>query len=121
MVKISKYDDMIDSRDLLERMGEITCDCDTVKYPELLEEFAKLKAFRDELADVSGEDLIHGACAIRDSYFEDYAQELADDIGALPAGNAWPAYCIDWARAARELQHDYSLAEFDGVDYWVRS
>jgi antirestriction protein len=58
---------------------------------------------------------------IRDSYFEDYAQELADDLGLLQKGSTWPYTCIDWEQAARELQMDYSMVTFDGVDYWVRS
>lgn len=27
---------------------------------------------------------------------------------------------VDWERAARELQMDYTPVEFDGVTYWVR-
>lgn len=53
--------------------------------------------------------------------FEEYAQELAEDIGAIPADSQWPVYCIDWERAARELAMDYSLCRFDGTDYYVRS
>lgn len=42
----------------------------------------------------------------------DYAQELAEDTGAVPDELRWPLYCIDWERAARELS-------FDG--YWIES
>lgn len=66
-------------------------------------------------------DWQHGATLIRDSYFEDYARELADDIGAVPTERTWPMTCIDWEQAARELQMDYTSVDFDGVDYWVRS
>lgn len=44
----------------------------------------------------------------------DYAQELAEDIGAVPQGGAWPTYCIDWERAWREL-------EYGGDNYAVRA
>ena len=57
---------------------------------------------------------------IRDSYFKEYAQELAEDIGALPKDAGWPAHCIDWDQAARELQTDYTSIDFGGVTYWVR-
>lgn len=30
----------------------------------------------------------------------------------------WPYNCIDWARAARELQMDYSSADLMGETYW---
>lgn len=62
----------------------------------------------------------HGVALIRDSYFRTYAEELAEDIGAIPANAAWPCTCIDWAKAARELQQDYTEVDFDGVSYWVR-
>lgn len=57
---------------------------------------------------------------VRDSYFETYAQEFADDIGAINKDANWPNDCIDWEKAARELQMDYSSVEFDGVTYWYR-
>jgi antirestriction protein len=52
--------------------------------------------------------------------FEEYAEELADDIGAVPADAGWPNNCIDWEKAARELAQDYSLVTFRGVDYYWR-
>lgn len=39
---------------------------------------------------------------------EDFAQELAEDIGAIPDDAAWPNSYIDWERAARDLFMDYS-------------
>lgn len=38
---------------------------------------------------------------------EDFAQQLADDLGLIPEDLQWPASCIDWAHAARELMYDY--------------
>jgi antirestriction protein len=57
---------------------------------------------------------------IRADTFESYAQELAEDIVAVPEDNAWPLYCIDWERAARELAHDYSMVSFNGHDWYIR-
>lgn len=56
---------------------------------------------------------------IRDSYFRDYAEELAEDIGAIPENRSWPMFNIDWDAAAKELQMDYSAVDFDGVTYWI--
>src|SRR5438067_2318189 len=50
---------------------------------------------------------------IADYNFEDYAQELAEDIGAIGRDNQWPVTCIDWDRAASELQYDYASVEVD--------
>ena len=54
------------------------------------------------------------------SYFRDYAQELAEDTGAIPDDYAWPASCIDWEQAARELAMDYGIVTLDGVDFYCR-
>ena len=53
--------------------------------------------------------------------FEDYARQLADDLGAIPDENRWPCTCIDWERAARELAMDYTSVEYQGDTYLVRS
>lgn len=38
---------------------------------------------------------------------EDFAQELAEEIGAVNHGASWPNNCIDWEWAAREIMYDY--------------
>ena len=53
--------------------------------------------------------------------FEDYARELAEDIGAIKNDANWPNYCIDWEKAASELKMDYSEIEVDGVTYLFRA
>ena len=37
---------------------------------------------------------------------EDYAQELAEELGSIPEGAGWPLTCIDWESAWRELTYD---------------
>lgn len=52
--------------------------------------------------------------AFRDAYngcwpsFRDYAENLAEEIGAVNPDATWPNNCIDWERAARELAMDYT-------------
>lgn len=53
--------------------------------------------------------------------FEEYAQELAEDIGAIDRNSVWPNNCIDWEKAADELQYDYSSVDIDGKTYYFRS
>jgi len=38
---------------------------------------------------------------------EDFAYQLADDLGLVPEGNNWPTSYIDWGAAARDLMMDY--------------
>jgi hypothetical protein len=35
--------------------------------------------------------------------------------------NQWPTDCIDWERAARDLQMDYMSVYFDDELYWIRA
>jgi len=67
-------------------------------------------------------DWQHGETLIHDSYFAQYAEELAHDLG-LVSGEMmdWPLRHIDWQAAAEELQMDYSTIDFDGQTYWIRS
>ena len=112
---IENTSDILDSRDIIARI-------DYLDGTEDEEEQAELKALCDlqEEAEGYSEDWRYGATLIRDSYFEDYARELAEDISAIPSDNKWPCTCIDWKEAAEELQQDYTSVEFDGVTYWVR-
>lgn len=83
------------------------------------QELKVLKALAEEAGGAS--DWVHGESLIRDSYFEEYAEQLAADIGAIDRNARWPVNCIDWAKAAGELQSDYTSVDFDSVTYWIRS
>lgn len=84
------------------------------------EELTSLRALLNEMSNYSDEDVRFGVLAIYDGHFEAYAEELADDIGAIDAKAAWPLRHIDWKAAARELQQDYTEIEWEGCTYWVR-
>lgn len=87
-------------------------------------EFKLLRDFLNDMKGYGGDHQWKGdwypVTLIRDSYFENYAREYADDIGATQRDMSWPYSCIDWKQAARELQMDYTSCEFDGVTYWYR-
>lgn len=117
--EISNFDDVIDSRDVIERIEELAAIEATDVTDEERAELDALSALIAEAKDYAP-DWEYGAALIRDSYFVTYAQELAEDIGAINPDAAWPANCIDWEQAARELRMDYTSVEFDGVTYWVR-
>lgn len=83
------------------------------------EELKTLKALADQCEGCG--DWGHGETLIRDSYFQEYAEQLADDIGAIDRNARWPVNCIDWEKAARELQYDYTEVDFGGESYWIRA
>lgn len=86
--------------------------------PSDAEELAALLALAEEAS--SAADWKYGETLIRDSYFVEYAQELAEDIGAIKSDASWPNNYIDWDRAANALKADYFSVEFAGITYWIR-
>ena len=132
MLKVEGADTFIpgntfDSRDVearieyLESLGEIDSDGDTVDDgldDDEREELTMLRAFRDDEVD-SGE-WRHGITFVRDDYFEDYARDLAAELGDIKSEVSWPYTCIDWEQAADELRTDYTEVEYDGETYLYR-
>lgn len=76
--EITSNDDIIDSRDIIERIKELR----GATEPEEIQELEKLEEFAINAEDYA-EDWEYGAQFIRESYFKEYAQELAEDIGAI--------------------------------------
>lgn len=122
------FDDWVASvRDNSDPVYDLFRDHDEIDAHEVVsgcEEFYKLNELLEDLAGCGGDHEWEGqwypVTLIRDSHFRDYAEELADDIGAINKNSTWPNNCIDWDRAASELQMDYSTVEYDGVTYWYR-
>lgn len=131
MATIDQYQDVLDVRDIIARVEELrelqdnSGDVPTrAGSDEEFSELQELESLLAELAGNGGDEQWEGdwypLTLIRDCYFKDYAQELADDIGAIDRNASWPCTCIDWEKAARELRMDYSSVEFRGIDYWYR-
>lgn len=59
--------------------------------------------------------------AVDEGDFEDYAMELAEDLGLMEDANRWPFTCVDWEQAAKELAYDYSSFDFEGTTWLYRS
>lgn len=83
------------------------------------QELNTLKALADQCEGYGDWD--YGETLIRESYFQSYAQELAEDCGMISKDLAWPCTCIDWGQACRELKMDYTEVDFDGVSYFMRA
>lgn len=115
-VEITNTEDIIDSRDVIKRINYLT---DTEDEDEA-EELRLLVALQSAVGD--SYDWSHGATLIRDSHFEDYVRDIAEDLHGSELRNAsWPFDHIDWASAADALKADYTSVDFDDVTYWVRS
>ena len=131
-MKIDKYEDTIDSRDIDERINELEIERDVyvethdsadvmkwaLEYPDDVDELHYLTKLRDEAKDYCP-DWDYGATLIRYSYFEEYAQQMCEDIGDIPREmNSY--IVIDWETTAENLKVDYTEVEFDGIPYLVR-
>ena len=134
-------DDIIDSRDIIERIAELENDDDEATGycteptctgqrsgpgsddPYLCSdhtmEHLAWKDLQDQAQD--SPDWPYGEALIRDSYFEEYARQLAEDIGAIQADASWPTNRIDWERAADDLKIDYFEVSADGYTYLIRA
>jgi antirestriction protein len=96
----------------------LPCYLSRTEWPDL----DQLVAWADAIGTLPGEEEVEAfrlACEdqgqtldddqFRDTYCgcyisgEDYAQELAEETGAVPEEVPWPLSCIDWAAAWREL------------------
>jgi len=134
MATISNTDDVIDLRDVIERVEHLrqlresgpvdlgedsNADQDTL-FAELQELEALLEECKGNGGDEQWEGDWYPVTLIRDSYFQSYTQELCEELGTPAGCDVWPFTCIDWEQAARELQMDYTSVEFSCVAYWTR-
>jgi hypothetical protein len=139
--EINNSEDIIDSMDIIARIEELeseredllseATDDPNIEINEAKEnlkawdgseeatELKILKALAEE--GESSPDWQCGETLIRESYFKEYAQQLADDIGAIDRNATWPVNCIDWEEAANQLKQDYMEIDFDGVTYLIRA
>lgn len=129
--EISNTDSVIDSRDVIARIEELTdlgTHYDGGEDPlfniRLLDgderhEYEALTKLAEQ-AEGYAPDWNFGATLIHDDYFKTYAEELAEEIGAIDPEAGWPLNRIDWEAAADDLKIDYTAVDFDGETYWIR-
>lgn len=131
-MSIDNCDNIIDSRDVIARIAELEEERDDWDEDDEPGRRNWEDANEDEAAELSNlqdlaeqcqyyGDWAHGATLINESYFEKYARELASDCGMISGGESWPLNCIDWEQAANELMQDYTVVDFDGTTFYMRS
>lgn len=114
--------DIIYTADIIARMEELQSTVDL--SPDDTGEARRIRAILDELVTCGGGDEKwegdwYPASLIADRYFADYARELLEDCGTIPADlPTWVE--IDWDSTARNVRMDYTSVEVDGRTYWTR-
>lgn len=120
----SAYDDCRsgDSPELDELRDKLDAAESDFGEPER-DELKALRELRDEVGSDGDKISTDGGPFVHCDDFEEYAQELAKETGAIDRANSneWPLRCIDWAQAAKELGSDYSVLTYGGQDYYYRA
>lgn len=112
---IRNIEDTIYVTDIIERIDDL--EDDRFKTRGEVEELEELKDLVEQVRSYEGwEDGI----LIHEDYFVNYAREYAMDTCFINDPYSWPYNCIDWEAVADQLQNDYSIITFDGVDYYIR-
>lgn len=110
--------DILDIRDLIESYeSQLETNNDRDEFQEIHELLESLKGCG---GDYQWRGDWYPLTLINDDNMEEYAQELADDIGAINKDAVWPCNCIDWKEATRELKVDYNTVKYNGETYWYR-
>jgi len=139
---IDNTDDVIDSRDVIERLEELEGElAELGENYDLAEDDEERKEAKEALGEWNDDNLDEleilrslcgegegstpewrdGATLVNDNYFSEYAEDLCKDIGAIPSDLPWYiSNHIDWDGVAEEIQMDYSSIDFDGTTFWVR-
>lgn len=124
---MSAYDftrDTFDISEAIEAYEDLENEDAAYRTEDEIESFQALKDFLEGVRGLGGDYQWRGdwfpRTFIEEEYFPTYAEELASDIGAIPADAKWPANHIDWAAAADELKTDYASVEFNGKTYLYR-
>ena len=115
--------DTFDSNDVENRIDELQDDFDSWKdeNPESddeefedYDELTTLNEFKDEHDSRVWRS---GIFFINESYFEDYAEQYAYDVGDIREDSPMVNH-IDWESYADDLKSDYTSIDFDGETYY---
>lgn len=131
---ITNTDELIDSRDVIERIEELKGALDIDASEVLPGTSEEMQEMRDELSTLrklakdaeDSPDWQYGETLIRESYFTDYIEQLIDDCYEMPKelkSGGWPYrhMTIDYKAAAEEAKADYTEVDFDGITYLIRA
>lgn len=120
--------DIINVRDIIARYEALEDERDTAD--DLLawdadngDEFSILSRTLNDIVGNGGDEQWRGdwypSHLIADVYFTEYARELLEDCGTIPADlPSWVE--IDWDATAKNVQVDYTPTDVDGLTYWYR-
>lgn len=117
---ITNTDNVIDSRDIIERIEEleelIASESTSDEFLEYTTEYDTLMTLAEECSDYAC-DWEYGGALIHEDYFEQYMDDMLEDCGDIPKN--LPSYLtitVDYDA----LKQDYTEVDFDGETYYIR-
>jgi len=123
MNTLNNQSDVIDSRDIIERIEELT---DLIQENENStddsgesdkKELALLLELQRQCIDYAS-DWEYGETLIRREFFKQYMDEMIEDCYELPKDMPyWMTIKLDYDA----LEQDYTSVDFDGQEYLIRS
>ena len=125
ITEVDLNQDIIDTRDIVERFEELERTYDEFETPEEiknwedLEEYTKLGKLIEEIDSYAGDNCADGVTLISEHYFTNYCKELLEDCGDIPSDMPW-FIAIDWEETADNMRVDYTEAEINGTTYLFR-
>lgn len=122
MDTISNMDDVIDSRDVIDRLEQLQAEYDGFEndseiknWPDL-GEYTALSSLAEQ-GEQSAPDWNYGEQLIRESYFEQAMDEMVADYYELPKDlPSWMNITYDY----EALKQDYTEVDYGGVTYLIR-
>lgn len=113
-------DDVIDVRDIIERIEELEAD-QPLEDDDELAELDLLKSIMEDLKGNGGDEQWDGdwypATLIRESYFEEYMDEMVADCYEVPKDlPSFMTITLDYVA----LKMDYTSTEINGITYLYR-
>jgi hypothetical protein len=119
---VARNDDGTLSDPYVDEEGNPNADTWEGKNPDEAEELANLekllKAIEGHGTGWEWEGSRYPDCLIAEYHFEEYAEDMAHDLGAVSRDASW--IVIDWTATANGLKQDYREVDFDGAAYWHR-
>lgn len=115
--------DVIDTRDLQDRLEEIEYDLESLDLSadernDLMVELKAIQEVKAEVDGYAGDTFQDGVQLIAEQDFPEYIQELLEEVGDVPK---LPSYVqVDWDATAENLRVDYTEVEFEGTTYLFR-
>lgn len=112
--------DVIDSRDIIERIEELEALISNNEDDQNdVEEFESLTKLQVE-GELYSEDWQYGSTLIHEDYFEQYMDEMVDDCYSDVLDTANLPFWMNVTYDYDALKMDYTAIDFNGETYYIR-